>query len=185
MEYFELRRDFDSSLNDVCHRDPSPATARQSRGPDLLMRPSQAHKSARFFVVGYFMGEYEIRRDFDSSLSAAPCRYPPPATVRLSWYPDVLMRPSQASISRLAELKCCASKGFSTDTFCTLMSARARWRAPAQSQALACRRRSSARYRRDNPRARGPPRWGARACSGYFPCLLIRWPFASDLLVDR
>ena len=60
------------------------------------MRPSQAHKSARFFVVGYFMGEYEIRRDFDSSLSAAPCRDPPPATARQSWYPDLLVRPSQA-----------------------------------------------------------------------------------------
>ena len=64
------------------------------------------------------------------------------------------------------------------------MSARARWRAPAQSQALACRRRSSARFRRNIPRARGPPRWGARACSGYFPCLLIRWPFASPLLLE-
>ena len=62
------------------------------------------------------------------------------------------------------------------------MSARARWRTPAQSQALACRRSSSARFRRDNPRARGPPRWGARACSGYFPCCFIRWSFASDLL---
>ena len=103
MGEYEIRRDFDSSLNDVCHRDPSPATARQSRGPDLLMRPSQAHKSARFFVVGYFMGEYEIRRDFDSSLSAAPCRDPPPATARQSWYPDLLVRPSQASISRLAD----------------------------------------------------------------------------------
>jgi hypothetical protein len=70
------------------------------------------HKSARFFVVGYFMGECEIRRDIDNSLSAAPCRDPPLVTACQSWYPDLLMRPSQASISRLAELKCCASLCF-------------------------------------------------------------------------
>jgi hypothetical protein len=42
MHYFELRRDFGSSLSAACHRDLSPATVCQSRGPDLLMRPSQA-----------------------------------------------------------------------------------------------------------------------------------------------
>jgi hypothetical protein len=231
--YFELRRDFDSSLSVACHRDPSPATARQSRGPDLLTRPSQVPASRlAFFVIGYCMGEYEIRRDFDSKKRGRRRRHPPHATARQSWYPDLLMRPSQAPISRfasfvvgyfmggfelrrdfdskkrggprrdpppatacqswhlahetvagphkVAELKCCASLCFSRAVqriYFYTMIARAR-QAPAQSQALACRRRLSVRFRQNIPRARGPPRWGTRSCSVFSRVLSSVVPFA-------
>ena len=60
----------------------------------------------------YFMGDFELRRDFDSSLSAAPCRDPPPATVRQSLFPYFAHATACATVaglhSRLAELKCCA-----------------------------------------------------------------------------
>jgi hypothetical protein len=111
---FELRRDFDSSLSAGRRRDPSPVTARQSWYPDLLMRPSHASISR---LASFLLATLWAISSSDAALTTtargARRRDPPPATSRKSWYPDLLMRLSQASISRLAELKCCASLCFS------------------------------------------------------------------------
>jgi hypothetical protein len=42
---------------------------------------------SRFLSFGYFMGDFELRCHFDSSLSGAPCRYPPPTTARQCLFP--------------------------------------------------------------------------------------------------
>jgi hypothetical protein len=99
-----------------------------------------------------------------------PRRDPPPATACQSWYyPDLLVRPSQASsISRrLAELKCCASLCFRRRAFQRIylytMIARAhttkRPHSPRRSHVVDEGRRP-VRFRQNIPRApRGPPRW--------------------------
>jgi hypothetical protein len=106
-------------------RYPSPATVCQSSMiPDLLMRPSQNPTSR---LASLLLATLCASTRSDASLTGSKKkgrrrRHPPPATACKSWYPDLLMRPTQAPTSRrLAELKCCASlcfcSGFSTDTF--------------------------------------------------------------------
>ena len=113
MRRFELRRDFDSSARR--RRDPSPVTTRQSWYPGLLIRPSHA---SIIRLAPFCLATLWAISSSDAALTSTARdtrrRHPPPATSRKSWYPDLLMRPSQAPISRLAELKCCTSLSLPT-----------------------------------------------------------------------
>jgi hypothetical protein len=54
-------------------------------------------------LFGYFMGDFELRRDLCCSLSARRHRDPPPVTVRHNWYAGSLIRPAGGLHSRLAD----------------------------------------------------------------------------------